>query len=81
MAQRPEATHVAGFHTWKSLGRIVNSGAKGIAILAPLALKRDKHDSSDSSPPEEDDDSIVRFRVHCSRAQAPSARPKQVQLV
>lgn len=63
MAQRPEATHVAGFHTWKSFGRFVKAGEKGIAILAPMALKRDKHDSSDSSPPEEDEDCILRFRV------------------
>lgn len=63
MAQRPEATHVAGFHTWKSLGRFVKSGEKGIAILAPMALKRDKHEASDSSPPDEDEDRILRFRV------------------
>jgi antirestriction protein ArdC len=63
MAQRPEASQVAGFHTWKSLGRFVKAGEKGIAILAPMALKRDKHDSSDSSPPEEDEDRILRFRV------------------
>lgn len=39
MTQFPEATHVAGFHTWKSLGRFVKSGEKGIAILAPMLLK------------------------------------------
>jgi antirestriction protein ArdC len=62
MAQRPEATHVAGFHTWKSMGRFVKAGEKGIAILAPMALKRDKHDASDSSPPD-DDERVLRFRV------------------
>lgn len=35
-AQRPEATRVAGFRTWLSLGRTVRRGEKGIAILAPL---------------------------------------------
>jgi hypothetical protein len=34
--QMPTATRVAGFWTWKNLGRSVNAGAKGIRILAPL---------------------------------------------
>lgn len=36
MLQRPDASQVAGFQTWKKLGRHVKKGAKGIAILAPL---------------------------------------------
>lgn len=35
MLQKPEATKVAGFMTWKDLGRYVRAGEKGIAILAP----------------------------------------------
>jgi uncharacterized membrane protein (UPF0127 family)/antirestriction protein ArdC len=35
MIQKPEATRVAGFKTWKDLGRWVRKGEKGIAILAP----------------------------------------------
>jgi len=35
MIQKPAATHVAGFNTWKELGRWVKGGEKGIAILAP----------------------------------------------
>ena len=38
-SQRPDATHVAGFHTWKRLGRFVKKGAKGIMILAPVVLR------------------------------------------
>jgi len=34
--QNPTAIHVAGFYTWKDLGRMVKTGEKGIAILAPL---------------------------------------------
>ncbi len=34
-SQRPDATRVAGFNTWKDLGRWVKKGEKGIAILAP----------------------------------------------
>ena len=35
MLQKPDATRVAGFTTWKDLGRFVKKGEKGIAILAP----------------------------------------------
>ncbi len=38
--QRPdEATQVAGFHTWRRLGRRVRKGEKGIAILAPVVRR------------------------------------------
>lgn len=37
--QRPDATLVAGFHTWHSLDRHVQKGEKGIAILAPVTQK------------------------------------------
>ena len=33
--QNPSAQRVAGFHTWKKLGRSVKKGAKGIMIYAP----------------------------------------------
>ncbi|APV45062.1 hypothetical protein Dform_01743 [Dehalogenimonas formicexedens] len=34
-AQKPDATRVGGFNTWKDLYRWVKKGEKGIAILAP----------------------------------------------
>ena len=37
--QAPDATQVAGFNTWKALGRQVRKGEKGIAILAPCAYR------------------------------------------
>ena len=40
-AQRPDAGMVAGFHRWLELGRPVRKGAKGIQILAPMAIKRE----------------------------------------
>jgi hypothetical protein len=57
MAQRPTATRVAGFHTWRTIGRFVRKGEKGIAILAPIVARR--HQDS------EDDDSrtVVGFRT------------------
>ncbi|MBA2725846.1 MAG: hypothetical protein H0U53_07650 [Actinobacteria bacterium] len=37
--QRPDATLVAGFHKWKSMGRSVKKGEKGIAIFAPCSYR------------------------------------------
>lgn len=38
--QRPNATQVAGFHTWRAMERWVKKGESGIAILAPLVRSR-----------------------------------------
>jgi hypothetical protein len=38
--QRPNATHVAGFHAWLRMRRYVRKGEKGIAILAPIGCKK-----------------------------------------
>lgn len=35
LAQRPEATHVAGYRRWQQLGRQVRKGERGIRILVP----------------------------------------------
>jgi hypothetical protein len=40
LIQRPEATRVAGFQTWKALGRSVKKGSSGIAILCPCVRNR-----------------------------------------
>src|SRR5205807_4444315 len=39
LLQRPDATRVAGYHTWRKLGRQVRKGEKGIVILAPVASR------------------------------------------
>ncbi len=39
LAQKPEATNVAGFKAWQKLKRYVRKGEKGIAILAPIITK------------------------------------------
>src|SRR4051794_3908418 len=36
LGQRPDATHVAGYQTWKSLGRQVRRGERGIRIIVPI---------------------------------------------
>jgi antirestriction protein ArdC len=56
-AQCPTATRVAGFQTWRSLGRFVRRGEKGIAILAPIVGRRNTEQSDD------DPKSIVGFRA------------------
>lgn len=43
--QNPNATHVAGFNTWKNtFHRTVNKGEKAIKVLAPAPFKVDKVD-------------------------------------
>jgi hypothetical protein len=62
ISQRPGATQVAGFHTWRKLGRAVKKGEKGIAIFAPMKIKpRARADTGG----EEDKDRPpqLRFRV------------------
>src|SRR5579875_306860 len=49
--QRPEATQVAGYVTWQKAGRQVRRGEKGIAILAPVTVKktRERDDGTEES--------------------------------
>ena len=46
--QMPSAKRVAGFWTWKNLGRSVRAGQKGIRILAPIVGVRRKKDADAS---------------------------------
>jgi len=39
MLSKPDASYVAGFHKWKSMGRWVRKGEHGIPILAPIFIK------------------------------------------
>lgn len=61
--QKPNASHVAGYRTWQSFGRFVKPGEKGIAILAPLLVKRRREESEDYEPKESDEEKVLRFRV------------------
>jgi hypothetical protein len=49
--QRPGATHVAGFHAWRQLGRNVKKGERGIRVLAPIISKRRQKDERDQDMP------------------------------
>lgn len=44
-AQAPEATQVAGYRVWQSLGRQVRRGERGIMILAPIRRRVDAADT------------------------------------
>lgn len=57
--QRPDATHVAGFNTWKKLGRYVMKGEKGIGIIAPMIFGAKQNASAD----QEDEAPRIRFKV------------------
>src|SRR6267378_4116275 len=58
--QRPDARRVAGYQTWRKLGRFVRKGEKGIAIIAPLIRRKSEIESLDAAEQE----SIVRgFKV------------------
>ena len=57
VAQRSTATRVAGFHTWRTLGRFVRKGEKGIAILAPIVARRRDETGDDDSR------TVVGFRT------------------
>ena len=43
--QRPDARRVAGYQTWRKLGRYVRKGEKGIAIIAPLVRRKSDEES------------------------------------
>lgn len=46
-SQRPEASHVGGYHFWLRLGRHVRKGERGIAILAPMVGRKRSSDDEE----------------------------------
>jgi antirestriction protein ArdC len=62
--QRPEATHVAGFRTWLSLGRHVLKGERGIRIFAPMSYRRTMTvTGQETGEPEQEEIHQLRFRA------------------
>src|SRR5262249_49903997 len=53
-SQHPDATRVAGFHTWHDLGRWVKKGEKGIMIFAPMMVKQKDQAPSGKEPTQAD---------------------------
>lgn len=63
LAQRPDATRVAGFHTWRNLNRWVRKGEHGIAVLAPI-LTRAKSTNTTDEPDRAEPSKVLRgFKV------------------
>jgi hypothetical protein len=61
--QMPTATRVAGFWTWKNLGRSVNAGAKGIRILAPIVgVRRKKEEEAQKDITKQNTRTLLGFR-------------------
>jgi antirestriction protein ArdC len=50
--QRPDAHRVAGYQTWRKLGRFVRKGEKGIAIIAPLIRRKSEVEILESAEQE-----------------------------
>jgi N-terminal domain of anti-restriction factor ArdC len=61
--QMPTATRVAGFWTWKNLGRSVNAGQKGIRILAPIVgVRRKKGEEAEKDITKQNERVLLGFR-------------------
>ncbi len=54
--QAPQATRVAGYRSWQSLGRQVRKGERGIAILAPCTYRPKTSSSTTDSTREQPQD-------------------------
>ena len=64
LAQKPDATRLAGFHTWLHLGRHVRKGEHGIRILAPVAVRRAAAETESVDPEDEPEThTVTRFRA------------------
>src|SRR5579871_5125554 len=60
--QMPTATRVAGFWTWKNLGRSVNAGAKGIRILAPIVgVRRKQQEEAEKDITKQNERALLGF--------------------
>ena len=61
----PHATRVAGYQTWKTLGRYVKKGEKGIMILAPVFRRRTNksNEAEDANLDSNDSRALTGFRA------------------
>jgi antirestriction protein ArdC len=58
LAQKPEASHVAGLRTWNRVNRFVRKGEKGIGIFAPMLFREKERQETG-----EKDANRIGFRV------------------
>lgn len=61
--QKPDATQVAGFTTWKKMNRFVRKGEKGIGIIAPMVGRKNEDQKSHSGTDTEDGKQLWGFKV------------------
>ncbi|MHB1698735.1 MAG: ArdC family protein [Acidobacteriaceae bacterium] len=61
--QKPDATRVAGYGTWREMGRFVKRGEKGIQILAPMIGFRRRADATEQEPETKPQRVLIGFRV------------------
>ena len=64
--QRPDATRVASYDTWKKLGRQVQKGEHGIKIIVPTPVKIKKDSEAEETGMEkenEQEQTIMRFKI------------------
>jgi hypothetical protein len=74
-SQCPHARAVAGFHTWKTLGRTVRKGEKGLAILAPVLRPSRDHTGPAEGAPQPVEQPTPATPVHTDQApERPAAR-------
>ena len=57
--QQPDAQHLAGYRTWRKLGRYVRRGEKGIAIMAPIVQRKTETINNDIN----EEDEVVAFKT------------------
>lgn len=63
LMQRPDASNIASFQTWKKLGRNINKGEKGIKVLVPIPYKYEKEVENKSGDMETVELSGTFFRI------------------
>lgn len=75
MLQKPEASLVAAFGKWKQLGRTVNKGEKGIAILAPMTFRNKQTDDEEEEQDEAEERTIGFRKVYVFDVSQTSGEP------
>ncbi|MBA2312206.1 MAG: hypothetical protein H0V97_05320 [Actinobacteria bacterium] len=73
--QRPDATLVAGFHKWKSLGRFVKKGEKGIGIFAPCKYRTAPPENGPSAASPDGDSDTEASSASAVKVAASEGRP------
>ena len=85
LSQNPNATHVAGFGTWKQMGRFVKKGEKGIVIIAPMSIrpKNDKPEGEEQvedAPPEGETEGFTHGHRSTPGGRRSAPRPRRARL-